>query len=170
MIMMLSGALITPCQRFRTRLWRIWGEGRRLVVVMLNPSTADASANDRTIEWLIRWAKRNDYDGIEVMNVYDYRATDPRDLKRAGWLMTPHNHSSIAAVASACGGRAVCAWGAHARVEDVKNLVRELDAKSIELTYFKMNASGSPSHPLYLPGDVSLKRWDWQDRYNLGLT
>lgn len=157
----LSGAVISPCRRFRTRLWRVWSEAPRLLVIMLNPSTADANTSDRTIDWLVRWAVKNEFGGIEVMNVYDYRATDPRELKRAGWPMSEQNLKTIGALARVC-GRVVCAWGAHARVEDVKNVLRVLD--DVELFYFKMNASGSPSHPLYLPGDVVLIPWRWEDR------
>jgi hypothetical protein len=48
--------------------------------VMLNPSTADAEVDDPTIRRCMSFAKREGYDGIEVLNLYGLRATKPKHL------------------------------------------------------------------------------------------
>ena len=46
-----SGAVFSDCQRYRYRLWRTWDSSKKpLVMVMLNPSIADADQNDPTFE------------------------------------------------------------------------------------------------------------------------
>jgi hypothetical protein len=58
----LYGADISPCGRYRYALWRKWGAGGTCVFVWLNPSTADATFDDQTINqgplWRVRlvWA------------------------------------------------------------------------------------------------------------------
>lgn len=75
-----AGAEISDCGRYRYRLWRSWGDGPRLPFVMLNPSTADADQDDPTIRRCVGFARRESYVGIEVVNLFAWRATDPKDL------------------------------------------------------------------------------------------
>jgi hypothetical protein len=72
-------ATISDCGRFRLTLTRKWGEGLQLVVIMLNPSTADAERDDPTIRRLIAWARAWGYDGIIVVNLLPIRTSDPRE-------------------------------------------------------------------------------------------
>lgn len=54
-----SGAELSPCGRYRYRLWRAWAtEGRSALIVGLNPSTADATEDDPTIRREVAFAKR----------------------------------------------------------------------------------------------------------------
>jgi hypothetical protein len=78
-----SGAELSACRTYRYRLWRQWDADLAPVVwVMLNPSTADESADDPTIRKCIGFAQRWGYGGIEVVNLYAYRSPDPRQLKK----------------------------------------------------------------------------------------
>ena len=49
---------------------------------MLNPSTADADHDDRTIGRCISFAKREGCGGLIVGNLFQLRATDPDELRR----------------------------------------------------------------------------------------
>lgn len=52
-----SDALISQCGQYRYWLTRIWDETiRPLPIIMLNPSTADASIDDPTIRRCISFA------------------------------------------------------------------------------------------------------------------
>lgn len=103
-----SGATISPCGRYRYRLWREWrlyplpaqwdmwidekgkpvvdgageqlGEPKSCVFIMLNPSTADGDEDDPTIRRCVGFAKAWGYDRLEVLNLFAHRATDPHDL------------------------------------------------------------------------------------------
>lgn len=65
---------------YRYRLWRSWGPAKRLAGVLLNPSTADGRKDDPTVRKFCGFAKRLGFDGIEILNPFSFRATDPASL------------------------------------------------------------------------------------------
>src|SRR3990167_7289990 len=81
-----SGAWVSPCEMYRTLLWRtfaIGGDAAPLGFIMLNPSKADARINDPTIVRCMGFARREGAGGVIVGNLSPYRATDPADLNDA---------------------------------------------------------------------------------------
>lgn len=151
---MKSSADLSTCGKYRYHLTREWGfGGRTMLFVMLNPSTADAMQDDPTIRRCMRFAKDAGFDGIGVVNLFAYRATDPDELKRGGDIIGRANDVTIvnAARKASC---VVLAWGAHGdaykqRVRDV--VVKLTVACSSSLNHLGLTASGQPKHPLYLP-------------------
>lgn len=148
-------AVISACGRFRYQLTRGWHGGSRanLGFVMLNPSTADAENNDPTIRKCIGFAQNLGYCGIVVTNLYAYRATDPADLRRAGYPVGDDNDYYIEHAAKRMSVETmVCAWGAGARglarPAEVLALLRRLGVTPHALALTK---DGVPRHPLYLP-------------------
>jgi hypothetical protein len=146
------GAMLSPCGLFRYLLWRTWDESLPvLVYVMLNPSKADASIGDPTIGKCIGFAELLGFGGILVVNLFAYRATNPRDLKRSGWLVGADNDDAITAAVL---GQpyVICAWGAnargHARAAAVLDLLRSV---GVEARALRCLADGTPEHPLYIP-------------------
>lgn len=156
-----SGAIISDCGLYRYALWRRWGEDRPLVFVMLNPSTADAALDDPTIRRCIGFGQTLGFGGIEVVNLFAYRATKPDDLRRAGWPVGPNNDDWITAAAehaAETGGAICCAWGANAdRLSRPRTVLDMIRAAGIEPQCLERTASGAPSHPLYLPGATQLR-------------
>ena len=98
--------------QYRYLLWRYWGEAKRLVWVLLNPSTADARQDDPTIRRCVGFAKGWGYDGIQVVNLFAYRATDPRELKAVVDPVGPRNDEFIERAARGH-EMVVVAWGAN---------------------------------------------------------
>jgi len=148
-------AFISECGLFRYWLERRWGNGPLLVFVMLNPSTADALADDATIRKCIRFAVILGFDGILVVNLFAFRATKPADLRRAGYPVGDLNDTTIrtqVAGAVLFGAKVICAWGAnarnHQRADQVLVLLRECGATPMAL---RRLADGTPEHPLYIP-------------------
>jgi hypothetical protein len=77
------GALLSEDGRYRYRLWRLWDDLAPVMVwVMLNPSTADADLDDPTIRKCIGFAKANRHGGIIVVNLFAWRATDPKERQQ----------------------------------------------------------------------------------------
>lgn len=145
-----KGALVSECGKFRYRLWRRWGEGRILIFVMLNPSTADGELDDHTIRKCVAFAKLMGFGAIEVVNLFAYRATKPAELKAARFPVGPDNDKHIGAALFA-GGTVVCAWGANAkglpRVAEVMRLLHD----NYHDAYCLRQSNGVPHHPLMLP-------------------
>lgn len=75
-------AVFSPCQRYRYWLERRFSEGDGTAVfVMLNPSTATAETNDPTIRRCIGFARSWGCDYLVVVNIFAFRATDPKVMK-----------------------------------------------------------------------------------------
>lgn len=53
-----------------------------LIVIGVNPSTADDNKPDATIRRIIGYTQRNGFDGFLMLNVYPQRATLPRNLSK----------------------------------------------------------------------------------------
>lgn len=155
-----SGAVFSPCRKYRYRLWRTWSDAAPAVFVMLNPSTADEIENDPTVERCERRARAMGYGGLRVANIFALRSTDPSALYIEQDPVGPDNDAAILeSVAGA--GLVVCAWGAHGNLHDrglaVLRLLRDA---GVTPHYLHMNRDGTPKHPLYVGYDVQPKAWE----------
>jgi hypothetical protein len=156
-------AVISDCGKFRYRLWRKWAEGSPLLFVMLNPSTADAEEDDPTIRRCLKFAQAHAFGELEVVNLFAYRATDPADLKAAGYPVGPDNDAYIAAAVA--DSAAVCvAWGSHAAGLVRPGIVlQQLVALGVKPQCLRITRSGYPQHPLMLPSSCRLMPFTEQE-------
>lgn len=151
---MISTATFSYCKQFRYTLHRIWGEGPILMVVMLNPSTADEEKNDPTITRLIERSKMEGFAGIVVCNLFAYRATKPVEIEyrwaRMQEVVGRANDQAIRETMHECNA-ALVAWGAHKlcakRDQSVLNLLYERFGFVYMLEATK---AGFPKHPLHV--------------------
>jgi hypothetical protein len=149
-----SGAWSSECGTYRRLLWRtfaIGGDAAPLGFIMLNPSTADALDDDPTIRRCLGFAYREGAGGIVVANLSPYRATDPRDLRRAhragvDVFDAERNENAIKMVRYHA--PVVLAWGA--------GIPPWLDAAA---SYARMIAAPGPRHPLMVRNDQPLVRY-----------
>ena len=145
-----SGAEFSSDRRYRYTLWRAWGLGQRACFILLNPSTADESTNDPTIERCERRARMWGYAGLEVLNVFAFRSTDPAGLLRVDDPVGPDNDSAIGRVAGSS-AVVICGWGGHGTLLGRGRAVLNL-LSGTPLYALRINAAtGEPGHPLYLP-------------------
>ena len=150
-----SGAVFSPCGRYRYKLWRVWDPARPLgcvMFLMLNPSTATDTEDDPTIRRCIGYARSWGHGGLYVGNLFAYRATDPADLRRADHPVGPDNDRALLEMVTQC-GLVVAAWSNHGakydrRVREVLNLVEQ------PLYCLRQLRSGHPAHPLYQRKDI----------------
>lgn len=120
--------------------------------LMLNPSTADESKNDPTVERCERWARSWGYGGLLVCNLFAFRATDPIDMKAARDPVGPDNDAAILECADRA-GKVICGWGNHGGHLGRSSAVRKALAWK-ELHCLRITQAGEPQHPLYLPNDI----------------
>ena len=148
---------------YRYMLWRIWStQGPYLIVMMLNPSKADAKINDQTISILIGRAKNEGYAGLLVVNAFALRATDPDEMKAHPHPIEHQAGINAAAIdyAFSENGRILCAWGAHIthRNRD-KEVACQLKKMGKTVHYLLKTKDGVPRHPLRIAYSEPLKEW-----------
>lgn len=151
------GAVFDETGNYRYRLWRRWEQGLpSICFVMLNPSTADCTDNDPTISRCVNMASNWGYGAIEVVNLFAYKTTKPRDLWLAQDPIGSHNDMHIKRAAAHCSG-CVIAWGnlPISRVERSKSVLKLLAGKN--LFCLGLTKLQQPRHPLYLSNEVNLE-------------
>lgn len=154
---MKSGAHFSRCRQFRYALWREWDADLPAVLMIgLNPSTADAEKNDPTIRRCIGFANDWGFGGVWVLNLFAFRATYPDDLKAAADPVGPRNDEWIRRVARNV-ERVVAVWGNDGIFLDRSTRVRGMLAERLEV--IRLNAGGEPAHPLYLPKGLKPVTW-----------
>lgn len=158
-----STAMISDCGTYRYLLRRrvLGSEDRRtLAWLMLNPSTADATQDDPTIRKVLGFTSRAGYGRLVVVNLFAWRATDPRAVasmlrrgpghvgERLARAEGPRNRESILHAAE-FSAAVVCAWGAMPWAQTqggrVVGWLRDAGATPLCLGTAK---SGAPLHPL----------------------
>lgn len=160
---LIKAARISKCGKYRYNLLRDWADRALLPICMLNPSKADAVEDDPTIRRVSRFAERDGFGGIFVVNLYAFRATDPAELwlQRHGDIVGPENDREIVEAAEyakdRC-GKIVVAWGADpGPIRDRDRDVLKLIAAAGAVPHaWKVTRDGHPGHPLYLPADSRL--------------
>lgn len=155
-----SGATFSDCRRWRYLLWRRWNPALPAAnFLMLNPSTADEKVLDPTCARARDYAERWGYGALIVTNIFGWRATDPADMRAAPDPVGPGNDRAILRAAREA-QLVVCAWGNHGAHLERSAAVRALLAKAkVPLTALRLNGSGEPAHPLYLPGRLTARPW-----------
>jgi len=160
MIMSASGAAFSKCRRWRYLLWRRWDEKRPSAnFLMLNPSTADETQLDPSCTRARDYAARWGFGGLLVTNIFAWRATDPEEMKAARDPVGRGNDRAILRAAREA-AIVVCAWGNHGtHMNRSLNVLRNLRGAGLGLHVLRMNGSGEPAHPLYLPATLEPGRW-----------
>lgn len=152
-----SGPAVFSADRlYRYSLGRTWALSGRLVVIGLNPSTADHNQLDPTLRRVRNFAQTWGLGGFVMLNLFAYRATDPRDMKRADDPVGPLNDDIIREYAVAPDtGLVLAAWGAHGGYRDRdREVAAILDGLGVRLHALRVTRQGHPSHPLYIPGNA----------------
>jgi len=158
---------------YRYNLWRTIKQrdvelAGTVTFVMLNPSTADAVDDDATIRRCMGYARRWGYRHLMVVNLFAYRSTDPKALRRQEDPVGPKNDDYIEeAVKSSL--LVVAAWGNNA-VWSGPHSMRNKDVIDIVTRHQALHCLGrtsqyQPKHPLRLRADLEpVKFWDREGR------
>lgn len=157
-----SAAGISSCKQYRWWLYRDIGQKTKrdcglIIWVMMNPSTADHSKNDPTINRIMAYSREWGYTAILVLNIYAIRSTLQANIRgRVGsrndwWLSTIFSYAKIKKVP------VICAWGVKHkdRGDEVRLLAKR---KGIKLLCLEHAANAEPKHPLYLRKDLVPRR------------
>lgn len=155
-------ASFSPDRVFRYTLERVWDETKPLLlVVMLNPSTADEQDDDPTITRLIVRAKSEGFGRLCVCNLFAFRSPSPKalvDRVRSNQDVIGQGNSQMITECALRCDAALVAWGAH-------RLVVKRDCVILHILYryapiilaLDKTKDGFPRHPLYVAYDRTMQ-------------
>ena len=151
-----SSASFSNDLKHRYRLTRRWErEGNAVTFIMLNPSTADEEKFDPTVKRCYNYAHAWGFGELIVCNLYAFRSTDPKNLKKVVDPVGEENDYEILN-AAAQSSLIIAAWGTHGthlgRDKEVITLITERLTKS--LYCLDITKDGHPAHPLYQKAEL----------------
>jgi hypothetical protein len=150
---MLRDAYIVD-KTFRYWLSRIWDDSLPTVTFIgLNPSTADAKDDDKTVTTCIAYAKRWGNGGLFIANLFAFIDTHQTKIWNEPDPIGPENDAWLENLA-AKSSLVIAAWGNDGRRLDRSAVVCRLLPR---LHCLKVNKSGEAHHPLYLSPDIKPK-------------
>lgn len=153
------GATISDDGLYRYQLWRrISSDPRRVLWIMLNPSTADADVDDPTIRRLIGYAKAWGFGRLDVVNLFAGRATEPADLWKMADPVGPENELYVLSRAKRA-ELVIGGWGAEPAMSPwVVHIIGKVQ-QWVTIHALATTKAGQPRHPLYLKGDLTPTPW-----------
>lgn len=141
-----------------------------IVVIGVNPSTANERKPDPTVRKVMGFAELGNYDGFVMLNLYAQRATKFNDVhhKRDEKLHQGNldaireyfrTHDELDVLA---------AWGnlidkrnyLSSCLRDIVNVLRESNRRVRWMQIGELTKAGHPRHPLYACYDIDLENFD----------
>ena len=149
-------AVISECGLYRYRLERQTGASSGTIAwLMLNPSTADATADDPTIRKVLGFSEQAHYRWVIVVNLFAWRATDPRDCRANLAQAEGAQNRDYILQAADDAQQLVCAWGAQpwatAQACRVLRWFGGYRKQSLLRIGGELPKNGAPRHPLMAP-------------------
>lgn len=155
-----SVAVYSDCEKYRYSLTRVWeNAGRKVLFIMLNPSTATEIQNDPTVERCERRARTLGFGAFRVTNIFAWRDTDPKKMRAAADPVGPENDETIL---ESCtwADTVVCAWGTHGAHRDRGKYVEDTLRENVSrLFHLGLTKQGHPKHPLYIAYSQQPEHW-----------
>ena len=143
----------TTCKFSKSRLYRYslrrsWTRetNDQVLFIGLNPSTADSASDDPTIRRCVKFATDWGFGSLELVNLFAFRATYPKDLFQEqhpvgryndNWIKKAHQRSSLT----------IACWGSAGIYGNRSEIIMEFVDN---LFCIDLNKDNTPSHPLYL--------------------
>lgn len=149
-------------QEYRYQLIRKWNDTLPAILwVMMNPSTAREDVDDPTVAKCRRYSELWGYGTMLIGNVFAYRATDQKRLMQIPDPIGPDNDAHLCAMARRA-QLIVFAYGKphkslRSRGPQVARML-SVDGTR-QLHALQLCADGTPSHPLYLKGNLQPIPW-----------
>lgn len=144
---------------YRYLLQRKWGNsGKKITWIMLNPSTADETIDDPTIRRCIGFSKQFGADELDIVNLFAYRSTDPKQLYSAEYPVGEENDAYILESIKTS-SLVILGWGNHGKLHGRSEKVLSAFLKKYKDKVFalKILKNGEPGHPLYISYSTTLK-------------
>jgi len=137
---------------------------------MLNPSTADHKLDDPTIRRCTSYAKSWGFGSLEVVNLFAYKTSSPKELFAAKEPVGEQNDQYILKSAAKA-DRIIVAWGNLRELSSRTGKVLQLlSTYRNKIKVLRISLLGAPCHPLYLPSDLKPRGLNQIDTNNYTFT
>ena len=139
-----------------------------LLVIGLNPSTADQQRSDTTATKVETIARHQGYDGFVMANLYPQRSTDPKALpKRQAKEKSQQNIQVIQdAIKRWPIGAIWAAWGQNIQLrpyllQNCAGIARALQNESLHWSHYgSLSKQGHPRHPSRAAYGLAMNNFD----------
>ena len=174
--MWLSFCLFSECRSYRWILKRELLSGEKTVVFIgLNPSKANLSNNDRTLNRIINFCSKWNYKNIYIINLFGLISKSPIQLSKSNDPIGNNNDLITLKSLEFWREDSNCdlwlGWGDKGQLKERDRKVIKLiknfsNFKSKENNYSKrvlslgLSKKGNPRHPLYMPNQSYLRQFD----------
>jgi hypothetical protein len=153
----INDATVSDDGFYRYDLTRRWGEGPTVLWVMLNPSIADASIDDPTINRCLSFSRRAGAGALVVVNLFAFRATDPAQLLVERDPVGPENWPTIQHHLAGEPVLVIAAWGAHEMARRSVIRLKLMDAGP--MVCLGRTKGGHPRHPGRIAAATPFVTW-----------
>lgn len=158
-----GSALFSDCRKYRYDLCRVWDDKAPLfLIIMLNPSTADAMKDDPTTRKCLHYAREAECGQYVAVNLFSFRSPLPKVMMKAADPIGPDNDQHLIRWLKVArkdrASMVVVAWG-----NDGSHLNRDAEILDIISQQghlplcFGTNKNGSPKHPTYLANNLNIR-------------
>lgn len=160
-------AVISACGTYRYTLYRRVPDVpcrwiRRILFIMLNPSTADAKKEDPTSRKCMHYSRRELFTDMTLVNLFAFRSPHPTVLWKARKdgldIIGPENDRYLdeqIKLHSGLQNRIVVAFGAHPKAKERAGLVL---GRIPNMYCLGLSQDGYPRHPLMLPNATEFQK------------
>lgn len=164
----------SACRTYRYSLLHSWvkengefvqvdlpaNERRQIMWIGMNPSTADEQRLDPTLRRVRAFTDALGFNTFIMTNAFAFRATLPKDMRKASDPVGPMNDWVLRHTAVSC-ERVIACWGALSnfprslrhRAASIRIMLRDAERPVYCLG---RNDDGSPKHPLYVAASTPL--------------
>ena len=151
-----GSAMFSDCGNYRPYLSRAWAVGPVIMWLCMNPSSATNTRDDATSRKLTRHSRRLGLGKLLLLNVMDYRATDPAELP-PGEERSPQNLNHISRCARHADRIVLAYGGLRNRPAWIIYATEAVAACQPAPTFHAgINLDGSPRHPRRFSAEFGL--------------
>lgn len=152
-------AVFSPCRNYRYSLEReltrsLFSNRGTVAFIGLNGSKGAETQNDPTLRRCIDFSEKWGFSLFRMLNLYGWMSTDPDVLKTVVDPVGPDNDRHIVE-GTANAKLIICGWGTKAIDDRPAKVLALLREAGRTLHCLKRNDDGTPTHPLYLPSDMT---------------
>jgi hypothetical protein len=161
----LSTAIFSKDRMYRYVLsWKTGIPGtKKIVWIMLNPSTANAFKLDPTLTRCLYRSRHHKANEMIILNLFAMRSPYPKDLYKVDDPIGPSNDAFIKRITSLNDVLIVCAWGSHVLAKERSlDVLRGIESMSTRAMYcVGLTKDNQPKHPLHVSYSEDLRPFEF---------